>query len=141
LNNDVVREDRRLTKFQIPSEIGYMELGGGLVKMFLIPGELYPELQMGGFLSGEDASMKHEADYTILNDLVDDNGYKFVIGLTNDQLGYIIPDNDFLVHKTLPYLNWATDDMGRKHYEETNSTGINTARIILDEFKNLIQTD
>ena len=140
LNSDVVRRKGTIAKYELPSEITYIEIGDSDVKMFLVPGELYPELQLGGFLSSEESATGTEADYTILNDMVEDKGFTFVVGLANDQMGYIIPSNDYLLHDKLPYLNWAKDKFGREHYEETNSTGVKTARIILEGFEELIQS-
>ena len=37
-----------------------------------------------------------------------------------------------------PYIDSAKDRFGRNHYEETNSTGPNTARTILDGMKKLL---
>lgn len=64
--------------------------------------------------------------------------HKFVIGLCNDELGYIVAENDFILNETTPYINSVKDDMQRNHYEETNSTGPQCAKIILDETENLI---
>ena len=66
--------------------------------------------------------------------------HHFVIGLCNDELGYIIPDNDFLLNDAMPYINSANDRFDRNHYEETNSTGRNTARTLLEEFEELINS-
>lgn len=54
--------------------------------------------------------------------------HKFVVGLCNDELGYIIPDNDFFLDSKLPYINNGKDNFDRSHYEEINSTGPDTAR-------------
>ena len=56
--------------------------------------------------------------------------HNFVIGLCNDELGYILPPDDFLVHPTLPYFERIEDEIGENHYEETNSAGIRTAQIL-----------
>ena len=140
LNNDVVRVKGRIAKYSLPTEISYMELGNSNVSMFLVPGELYPELQMGGFLPKEESATGKDADYKVLNDLLESQNIRFVVGLSNDAIGYIIPDNDYLLHDKLPYVNWATDKFDRQHYEETNSTGKNTARIILEAFEELINS-
>ena len=51
----------------------------------------------------------------------------------------VIAENDFLLNETLPYINKATDDMDRDHYEETNSTGPETGRILLEATEKLIK--
>lgn len=138
LNNDIVRTEKR-SKVCIYSEVGYMELGNKDVAVFLIPGELFPELYNGEFLDEKESANHRKASYKKV--LADMTGcrHKFVIGLCNDELGYILPENDFLLNETLPYINKATDETGRDHYEETNSTGPKTGEIILNETESLIR--
>ena len=139
LNNDIGRTEKR-NKVSIFSEVGYMELGSKEVGVFLIPGELFPELFNGEFLTETDSANHRKASYPkVLADMTDCR-HKFVIGLCNDELGYILAENDFMLNEALPYINKATDDMGRDHYEETNSTGPATGKIILDETENLINS-
>ncbi len=136
LNNDIARSKNRTVPY-IYSEIGYLELGEKDIGMFLIPGELFPELFNGEFLTMENSATREDAHYNILKNQGDAK-HKFVVGLCNDELGYIIPDNDFFLDSKLPYINGAHDHMDRNHYEETNSTGPKTARTILDEMQKLI---
>ncbi len=138
LNNDIFRADKR-SKALISSEVGYLELGKNRIGMFLIPGELFPELWNGEFLSAEESATGKAADYRILRDMCRCD-HQFVIGHCNDELGYIIPDNDFLTDKKTPYINNAKDRFDRSHYEETNSTGPETARTILCEIGKLIDS-
>lgn len=139
LNNDIGRTGKR-SKVCIYSEVGYAEFGDKDVAVFLVPGELFPELYNGDFLTEKDSANHRKASYRkVLADMTDCR-HKFVIGLCNDELGYILAENDFLLNETLPYINKATDDMGRDHYEETNSTGPETGKIILDETENLIKS-
>ncbi len=139
LNNDIGRTKKR-NKVCIYSEVGYMELGDRDVAVFLVPGELFPELYNGEFLTEKDSANHRQASYKkVLADMTDCR-HKFVVGLCNDELGYILAENDFLLNEALPYINKATDDMGRDHYEETNSTGPETGKIILDETENLIKS-
>ncbi|MBE6819866.1 MAG: hypothetical protein E7516_02280 [Ruminococcaceae bacterium] len=139
LNNDIGRTEKR-NKVCIYSEVGYMELGDKDVAVFLVPGELFPELYNGDFLTEKDSANHRPASYQkVLADMTECR-HKFVIGLCNDELGYILAENDFLLNETLPYINKATDDMDRDHYEETNSTGPETGKIILDETESLIKS-
>ncbi len=139
LNNDIGRTKKR-SRACIYSEVGYMELGDKDVAVFLIPGELFPELYNGEFLTEKDSANHRRSSYKkVLADMTDCK-HKFVIGLCNDELGYIVAENDFLLNEALPYINKATDDMDRDHYEETNSTGPETGRIILDETEDLIKS-
>ncbi len=138
LNNDILRTDNR-TKAYISSETGYLELGKKKIGIFLIPGELFPELWNGEFLTSQEAANARTADYKTLNKMCKCE-HQFVMGLCNDELGYIIPDNDFFLNEKTPYIDSGKDVFGRGHYEETNSTGINTARTILSATEKLIQS-
>ena len=105
--------------------------------MFLIPGELFPELYNGEFLNSETSANKCEADYTPLINMTDIKN-NFVIGLCNDELGYIIPKNDFYLNEKTPYINATTDRLDRRHYEETNSVGPKIAETLLDTIEDII---
>ena len=61
-----------------------------------------------------------------------------IFGLANDELGYVLPPNDFMLNTDSPYLDRAIDRFGRRHYEETNSMGPETAAIIADNFTKII---
>lgn len=137
-NNDIFRSRKR-SEALISSETGYMELGNEQIGIFLIPGELFPELWNGGFLSSEEAATGKNAEYSVLCDMTPCK-HNFVMGLCNDELGYIIPDNDFIVNEKLPYINSAKDRFGRNHYEETNSTGPHTARAVLTAIEEIIKS-
>lgn len=136
LNNDIARDKKRSEAY-IHTEVGYLELGNSDVGMFLIPGELFPELYNGEFLSAEESATGKAADYNVLSKM---GGAKhnFVVGLCNDELGYILPDNDFFLNDSMPYINAGKDRFGRNHYEETNSTGRDTARTLLETTEKLI---
>ena len=139
LNNDIGRTEKR-NKACIYSEVGYAELGEKDVAMFLIPGELFPELYNGEFLTEENSAHHRKASYKKVLKEMTDCKHDFVIGLCNDELGYILAENDFLLNEAMPYIEKATDDMDRGHYEETNSTGPDTAATILNETEELIRS-
>ena len=138
LNNDIARNKKR-TKATIYTEVGYLELGIGKIGIFLIPGELFPELWNGEFLTEKDSANAVNADYKVLSQMTDCE-HQFVIGLCNDELGYIIPENDFILNERMPYINSAKDRFDRNHYEETNSTGPKTAYTLLTETDKLISS-
>jgi len=58
-----------------------------------------------------------------------------VIGLANDEIGYIVPPSDFVLDGELPYVQEAEGD----HYEETNSVGPNAAIDIADAFEKALK--
>ena len=136
LNNDIARTDKRSVA-AIHTEVGYLELGNSEIGMYLVPGELFPELYNGEFLNEKESGTGKAAEYKVLSRM---GGAKhhFVIGLCNDELGYIIPDNDFVLNEKMPYINKGVDRFDRSHYEETNSTGRETARTILESTDALI---
>ena len=133
-------------KQYVRSQMGVIELGP--VRMLTVPGELLPELAVGGY----DGSQM----FTEMADLIDPNNpnppelaqapegpylkqrlgsnYSWVIGLGNDELGYIIPDYDFEL-AALPYLAEAPGD----HYEETNSIGPHIAGLVDDNADFLVE--
>lgn len=135
LNNDISKDENK--NISIISEVSYMELGNRQIGIYMIPGELSPELESGNFLSADDSANGTGVEYKSLSEM-SRCGHNFVIGLCNDELGYIIPENDFYLHEWLPYFNTTVEDDGRKHYEETNSLGPKAAGTILDAMDKLI---
>jgi len=137
LNNDIAKDKDK--NISIISEVSYMELGNKQIGVCMIPGELSPELESGNFMSAAESANGTEAEYKSLSDMARCE-HNFVIGLCNDELGYIIPENDFYLHEWLPYFNNAVDESGRKHYEETNSLGPKAAGAILEAMDELISS-
>ena len=45
-----------------------------------------------------------------------------------------------MLNEDTPYLDKAIDRFGRRHYEETNSMGPETAHIIAENFRTLMAT-
>ncbi|MBQ4604937.1 MAG: hypothetical protein IJB16_10070 [Clostridia bacterium] len=129
LNNDIAKDKDK--NISIISEVSYMELGNKQIGVYMIPGELSPELESGNFFSAEESANGTEVNYKSLSEMARCE-HDFVLGLCNDELGYIIPENDFYLHEWLPYFNNAVDATGRKHYEETNSLGPQAAGTILE---------
>lgn len=137
LNNDIAKDKDR--NISIITEVSYMELGNRQIGVYMIPGELSPELESGNFLSAEESANGTEADYKPFSEMSRCE-HNFVIGLCNDEIGYIIPENDFLLHEWLPYFNNTDDKNGRRHYEETNSLGPGAAGAILNAMDELIKS-
>lgn len=150
-NAGVIERDELIedTPQRIITEMMLLELGP--LRMLTIPGELLPEIAVGGY----DGSALHTDEATLLGqdnpmppdlDAAPSAPYLFerlspadaprawLIGLGNDELGYIIPEYDFVVPDSMPYFNEAEGD----HYEETNSLGPETAGILEAEADRLI---
>jgi hypothetical protein len=120
------------------TELDVVQLGP--LQMLTIPGEPLPELAIGGY----DGSNIHspgidifEADNPNPPDLANApagpywkdefrSEHRWIVGLGNDELGYIVPAYNFVVSDSAPYLVEADGD----HYEETNSLGPRTAPLI-----------
>jgi len=123
---------------EILTEIMAVQLGP--IHMLTVPGELAPELGIGGYDGSHvnapgrslvdpdnpnppDLSAAPEPPY-----LVDRMGgtHNWIVGLGNDELGYILPEYDFQVDDLLPYIERPEGD----HYEETNSLSPEFAGIL-----------
>ena len=78
--------------FAVMTEVGYMELGNK-VGIALIPGEIAPEILWGGAVSKDLSWTKTSWDHAPMKDTA--KVEKLIcFGLNNDQIGYILPDND-----------------------------------------------
>jgi hypothetical protein len=122
----------------LKTEITYFEIGGK--KLLLLPCEIFPELVFGGFLGAEESATGKGAEVNpqILTEICEDEEI-LVFGLANDELGYVVPPNDFILNPTAPYLENARDKFNRKHYEETNSMGPDTAFTIAENVRSIIE--
>lgn len=136
LNADAYRipySDKKALK----SEISYYEIDE--LKILMIPCELFPELAYGGYLDEDESAegLSPDINPEPLTEIADDEDL-LIFGLANDELGYVLPPNDFMLNSDSPYLDKAIDRFGRRHYEETNSMGPETASIIAENFEILI---
>lgn len=122
----------------LKTEISYFEIDS--LKILMIPCELFPELAYGGYLTAEESAEGKSPDVNPLP-LVETAKDKnlLIFGLANDELGYVLPPNDFMLNETQPYMDKAVDRLGRRHYEETNSMGPRTAQYISDTFAKLLE--
>ncbi len=118
------------------TEMTYFEIGD--LKILLIPGEPFPENVFGGYLTAEESAEGKDPAINPppLASLVD--GELMVIGLANDEIGYMPPPNDFYLDPELPYITQRKDRLERRHYEETNSLGPDTAWHIYHAFRQMI---
>ncbi|MBE2248547.1 MAG: hypothetical protein IAE78_03285 [Myxococcus sp.] len=125
------------------TEVSKVQLGG--VRFVGVPGELFPESAVG-----------FDAEYAFGAALIDPTnpappdlskapaapylkamlgGDKpVVLGLANDENGYLVPEYDYVLHPTRPYSEQAPGD----HYEETNSLGPRTTPLVMGALKALL---
>ena len=102
-----------------PTEIGIAEFGKAL-SFAMIPGELMPEIAFGGTMGEDESYHGTEWNYPPLCSAV--NGHMAVIGLCNDCIAYIVPDNDY------------GSVFAPNHYEEAVSAGRRTGSNIAGAF-------
>ncbi|MBE6802611.1 MAG: hypothetical protein E7530_06980 [Ruminococcaceae bacterium] len=121
----------------LKSEITYYEIGDK--KILLLPCEIFPELVFGGALSAEESGTGKgpEVNPELLCDITGDRDI-LVFGLANDELGYVLPPNDFVLNEKSPYVDNGRDKHNRRHYEETNSVGPKTAEVIAQVVKDIL---
>jgi hypothetical protein len=152
INFDILR--RRLYDFdrgRVISETNFPHLASEVAKVHLghvrflaVPGELFPELAIGfdpAFAFGQpliradnpnppDLSLAPPGPY-----LKEQLGgeVNVILGLANDELGYLVPPYDYKLHPTAPYDQRPPGD----HYEETNSLGPSTVPKLLEAARGL----
>ena len=145
LNHEVYSTPFKPYKYATTCELSYIRLGDKThgVDILCVPGELAPEIAFGGFLDAENSSSgtayPRKAIFEYLNAYDFASERQIVFGLCNNFIGYVIPDNDFHVEGLLPYMDIATDSLGRGHYEETSSAGPRTAGVITEAFQSIFE--
>ncbi|MDD6062035.1 MAG: hypothetical protein PUB99_05405 [Oscillospiraceae bacterium] len=93
---DVVKKDKT---YYAVTEVGYMELGGGQVKIAMLPGEVIQDLVYGGnSLTAEGSVLGKAFPYPTVADLFGED--VIAIGLANDAVGYILPDTNYCMSAT-----------------------------------------
>jgi hypothetical protein len=112
------------------TEVGWLRLGQ--LEVALIPGEIYPELVLNKVLDPADPGADFPSapvEPGIYKQL--SSPFHMIIGLANDEIGYIIPKRQWDEKPPFCY--------GRKkaQYGEQNSLGPDTAPVICEAFKEL----
>ncbi|MBQ2667675.1 MAG: hypothetical protein IJF56_03485 [Clostridia bacterium] len=126
LSNKAVR-GQSATGYLVETELSVLQLGD--LALALIPGEIFPELVYGGVYGDANPNGVNPQP---LCEIASEFGFDtlLVVGLANDELGYIVPPSDFLLNKNMPYIEKTMDYKGENHYEETNSVGLDCADAI-----------
>ncbi|HKY31679.1 MAG TPA: hypothetical protein VJV23_04020 [Candidatus Polarisedimenticolia bacterium] len=116
--------------FTLKTEVAVVDLGPA--RMALVPGELYPELALGGIPDPQDpgADFQGAEREPPLRPMSDQP--LFLIGLANDELGYIIPRSQW---DSEPPYAYQRDE---PQYGERNSVGPATAPLIMNAFRELL---
>lgn len=130
VNNEIVRitlsDDKKVDakdrELCFPTEVGFAEFGSAL-KLAMVPGELMPEIAFGGAYEPWESYNGKDWEFEPIEKIL--GGELAVVGLCNDFIGYIIPDNDF------------GSMFAPLHYEESVSAGGRTASNIVNAFKRM----
>jgi hypothetical protein len=123
-----VAEDKRMC---MPSEVGYLRLGE--LEVAAIPGEIYPELVLDKVQGPPDpgadfpAAPVEPAIYKQLR-----GPHRMLIGLANDEIGYIIPKRQWDEKPPFCY------GRSKAQYGEVNSLGPDTAPVLCGAFRDLV---
>ncbi|HTD66166.1 MAG TPA: hypothetical protein VK846_06500 [Candidatus Limnocylindria bacterium] len=106
----------------IRSEVALITLGQASIAC--IPGEIYPEIVNGGIETPEGADYQtNVVEVPPIREFMPGK-IKFIFGLANDEIGYIIPRSQY--DRKKPYLNGAK----RAPYGEINSVGPDAAATV-----------
>ncbi len=115
--------------------VGYLRLSHGKelkLEAAAIPGELYPELSVGGVVAYPGADYPSAAVEPAIKKQMT-APYRMLFGLANDEIGYIIPKSEW--DNQAPWLQ----NTGKRWYGEVNSVGPEAAPMIAAAFAALLQ--
>lgn len=127
VDNTVLHDPSEKSGYCFVSEIGYAEIGKEL-SLALIPGELAPEILLGGAYGADESFNRTAWEYPPMRDMIPEGRELSVIGLCNDAMGYILPDNDY------------GSVIAKDHYEEAVSAGKRAGSTITKAFGELVKS-
>ena len=113
------------------TEVGYLRIGDA--EALLVPAEIYPELVLGGIQDPQDpgadfpGAPRERALHTLLS-----SEYKLVLGLANDEIGYVIPRSQWDAKKPFAY------GRAEDQYGEINSVGPSASARLAEAFARLL---
>lgn len=119
---DDSNKDDKSYDLSLVTEVGFAVLGN-MLTLAMVPGELMPELAVGGCAEGWESYSGEDWQLPSIKDIMGTD--LAVIGLCNDFIGYIVPDNDY------------GSIFAPLHYEESVSAGRKTASEIIGAFMRL----
>lgn len=139
INSTCVDTTGKLEDALLITELGYIEFGSKLA-IAQAPGEIAPEIAWGGAKTAAESWNGTDWKYPSMQTL---SGRKLIVfGLTNDEIGYIIPDND--VATTLADAlggMLGPDSYGPRnsHYAEMLTVNRNAGSYIMDYFTAMLK--
>jgi hypothetical protein len=116
----------------LQTEIGVLRVAD--VEMLLVPGEIYPELVVGGIQDPQDPGADFEAAprEPALEGMLTAE-HRLVVGLANDEIGYILPRSQWDTDAPFAY------GRDESQYGEVNSVGPSVAPILAEAFAELLE--
>jgi hypothetical protein len=113
------------------TEVNVIRVGDALV--LTVPGEIYPEIVQGGIdcLPGRDFEIPIVETPPLRTEMEKNARMALVIGLANDEIGYIIPKTQWDAREPWVY--------GKEQYGEENSGGPEVAPALYREATELLQ--
>jgi hypothetical protein len=127
LTNDIDAKQQ----YSVRTELGYLRLGE--LEVACIPGEIYPELVLGKVVEKAEPGADFPdapAEPAIYDQFK--SRHRMLIGLANDEIGYIIPKRQW--DEKPPYCYGRT----KSQYGEINSLGPETAPLLCRAFADLV---
>ncbi len=141
LGTTTVKDKSAPCGYSVITEVGYLELGSDIV-MLTVPGELIPQLVYGNVVDKTQSYTGKEWEIDITSELIGDDKTVLVMGLCNDALGYIVPDNDYAPFIADSLWNTSLGEKlfgpAQKHYEEMLSMGSTTGSKIMNAVNALV---
>ncbi|MBI2070639.1 MAG: hypothetical protein HYT79_08560 [Elusimicrobia bacterium] len=120
---------------------------GGAASLLAVPGEIFPELVLGGYggefkfhypLTKPDNPRPPDVNRAPKGPYLKEKmpgRVRMIIGLANDEIGYIVPEYDFRINAMSPAMHPRPKG---HHYEETNSLGRRATPLLLQAIERLI---
>jgi hypothetical protein len=119
----------------LETSVGYLKLGAGgmtLLEAAMVPGELYPELAVGGIRRDPNSDFPNAAQEKPLKSMMSAQ-VRVVVGLANDEIGYIIPKLQW--DEKPPF----TFGASKPWYGEVNAAGPDAAPALEKAFLELVK--
>jgi len=126
----------------VETEVSVLDVGPA--RILGMPAEIFPELAIGGYdgkysygrplvsPKGPERDLKNAPQGPYLRDLIK-APVPMLVGLANDELGYLVPAYDFQVRPSKSMLPRLPG-----HYEETNSIGVSATKILTESAARLL---
>ncbi|MDD5304834.1 MAG: hypothetical protein PHS14_17190 [Elusimicrobia bacterium] len=127
----------------VETEVSVLDIGPA--RLLGMPAEVFPELAIGGYdgrysfgrpivaPEGPERNLKEAPKGPYLRDLIK-APVPMIVGLANDELGYLVPGYDFKIRSSKTMLPRFPG-----HYEETNSIGPSATKILTEAAARLLK--